>query len=197
MVRFHNRRRLALRRPDKLLVETDGDTMNRHIWKKDDSIFILDHEHLAYTKLQPVPVTIEGLLDFAAQEYGIVIPLADLVHKNTYSTFSEGAIASEYLGIHTVNGFASHHLAFVGEEIDWQIWIDAGAKPIPRKLVIRYKNEDEQAQYEATILHWQETLTLKDSDFVFAPSPGMEKLEPRKILSDDPSTQKSPPRKSP
>ena len=39
-----------------------------------------------------------------------------------------------------------HHLAFEQATIDWQLWIDAGKDPLPRKLVITYKTEDEVPQ---------------------------------------------------
>ena len=59
-----------------------------------------------------------------------------------------------YLGLHDAAGVPCHHLSFEQATIDWQIWIDAGRDPLPRKLVIAYKTEDEVPQYSVTIRKW-------------------------------------------
>ena len=46
-------------------------------------------------------------------------------------------------------------LLFTQENVDWQIWIDAGEKAVPRKIVITYKNEADQPQYEAVLDDWR------------------------------------------
>ena len=40
------------------------------------------------------------------------------------------------VGPSVVGGVKSTHLAFRGAEVDWQIWIENGDKPLPRKYVI-------------------------------------------------------------
>ena len=182
LVRYHNRRRIALRRPGKLISEAFGDTTNRKVWKSGNSVSILDQEHLAYATLSPVPESIEELLEFAAEQYGIIVPLSDILHRRVYETFTLGARTGAYLGLHTVNNFKCHHLAFEGDDLDWQLWIEAGAKPIPRKLVIRYKNVAGQPRYESEIVRWQESLALTDADFVFTAPPGAEELKPSDLL---------------
>ena len=63
-------------------------------------------------------------------------------------------MTGEYLGIHLAAGVPCHHLAFSQEAIDWQIWIDAGPQPLPRKIVISYAGEPGAPQYTATIRRW-------------------------------------------
>ena len=70
-----------------------------------------------------------------------------------------------YLGIHEAAGVPCHHLSFEQATIDWQIWIDAGTDPLPRKLVITYKTEDEVPQYAVTIRKWNLQAKLPDALF--------------------------------
>ena len=70
-----------------------------------------------------------------------------------------------YLGIHEAAGVPCHHLSFEQATIDWQIWIDAGTDPLPRKLVITYKTEDEVPQYAVTIRKWNLQAKLPDTLF--------------------------------
>jgi hypothetical protein len=48
----------------------------------------------------------------------------------------EDVIEAAHIGRGVVDGVECEHLAFRNRETDWQIWIEVGAKPIPRKYVI-------------------------------------------------------------
>ena len=74
-------------------------------------------------------------------------------------------------------GIPCHHLSFQQETIDWQLWIDAGPQPLPRKLVIAYKTEDDVPQYEVTIRKWNLAADVPDALFEFEPPPGAKKVE--------------------
>jgi hypothetical protein len=68
-------------------------------------------------------------------------------------------------------------LSFEQESIDWQLWIDAGEKPLPRKLVIAYKTEDEVPQYSVIMGKWNLNADVPDELFVFEPPEGAERIE--------------------
>ena len=78
-----------------------------------------------------------------------MLPLADFLYADPYAVLMEGVTYGRYLGIHQAAGVACHHLAFSQDTIEWQIWIDAGEKPLPRKLVISYVQEPGEPQYSA------------------------------------------------
>ncbi len=83
-----------------------------------------------------------------------MLPLADLLYSDPYAVLMAGVTYGRYLGIHQAAGVACHHLAFSQATIEWQIWIDAGDKPLPRKLVISYVQEPGEPQYSAVIRRW-------------------------------------------
>ncbi len=70
-----------------------------------------------------------------------------------------------------------HHLAFRQKAVDWQIWIDAGDEPVPRKLVITFKQQAEQPQYTALIHRWDVNPKLGDEMFQFQPPAGVRKVD--------------------
>ena len=56
---------------------------------------------------------------------------------------------------------------FATPETDWQIWIETGARPIPRKYVITSKTLAGAPQYTLRIRDWK-TDAIADADtFVF------------------------------
>jgi hypothetical protein len=85
---------------------------------------------------------------------GTVIPLADFLYADVYTRLMGRVQRGVYLGLHEAAGVLCHHLSFEQATIDWQIWIDAGRDPLPRKLVIAYKTEDEVPQCAVTIRTW-------------------------------------------
>ena len=90
-------------------------------------------------------------------------------------------------GLHQAAGVPCHHLAFSQEDIDWQIWIDAGPQPLPRKIVITYAEEPGAPQYTATIKRWSLDPKFTDELFHFVPPEGATKL-----TGDAPAAASSP-----
>ena len=58
------------------------------------------------------------------------------------------------------------HLAFRGPDTDWQIWIETGVKPVPRKYVITSKTIAGAPQYTLKIREWK-TDANAEADFSF------------------------------
>jgi len=56
-------------------------------------------------------------------------------------------IESANIGKGVIDGIECDHLAFRNIDTDWQIWIEAGARPIPRKYVITSKAVAGAPQY--------------------------------------------------
>src|SRR5262249_41639929 len=134
-VELTNVRRVAVERPSRLAADATGDTLNRAAWYDGKSVTVLDKEHNVYATIEGAP-TIDATLDKLEDEYGVVLPLVDILYGDPYKILMEGVTYGRYLGIHLAAGVACHHLVFAQETIEWQIWIDAGAEPLPRKFMI-------------------------------------------------------------
>ena len=148
-----NLRRVAMRRPDRLVGDAAGDALNRSFWYDGKVFAALDREQNVWTS-GAVPPTVDQALDWVFEQTGTVVPLADFLYADSYARLMEDVQRGVYLGIHEAAGVPCHHLSFEQATIDWQIWIDAGTEPLPRKLVITYKTEDEVPQYSVTIRKW-------------------------------------------
>jgi hypothetical protein len=180
-------RRIAMRRPDRLVGDASGDAVNRSIWYDGKVFSALDKEQNQWAGGE-VPPTVDGALDWVFEQTGTVVPLADFLYSNSYERLMGGVQRGEYLGIHEAAGVPCHHLAFEEATIDWQLWIDAGPDPLPRKLVITYKTEDEVPQYTVTIRKWNLTARLPDALFVFTPPEGATRVDvPALVRPAEPS----------
>ena len=169
-------RRVAMQRPDRLVGDASGDALNRSFWYDGQTFSALDREQHVWAGGE-VPPTIDAALDWVFDQTGTVIPLADFLYADVYDRLMGDVQRGVYLGIHEAAGVPCHHLSFEQATIDWQLWIDAGREPLPRKLVISYKTEDEVPQYSVTIRTWNLDARLPEALFRFTPPEGAKRVE--------------------
>ena len=79
------------------------------------------------------------------------------------------------LGPSVVLGTTCQHYAFRQDDIDWQIWIQKGDNPLPRKLVITTKTDEARPQHTA-VYTWNLAPSFNDAAFTFDPPAGAGKV---------------------
>jgi hypothetical protein len=184
-VLFTNLRRIAVARPNRFAADAEGDSLSRSVWYDGRTVSALDKATFGYATIQ-APGSIDDALDMLVEKYGIDVPLADLFYADPYATLTEEVTYSRYLGIHRAAGVHCHHLVFAQPTIEWQIWIDAGEKPLPRKLAITYVREPGEPQYVATIARWNLSPALDDALFQFAAPEGAQRVDAAALIAQRP-----------
>jgi len=179
-----NLRRIAVERPNHAAADATGDTLNRAAVYDGKTVTVLDKEHNAYAVID-APGTIDTALDKLEDDYGVVLPLADILSRDPYADLMEGATYGRYLGIHQAAGVPCHHLVFSQETIEWQIWIDASDQPLPRKLVITYVNEPGEPKYSAIIRRWSLDPQFPEGLFTFEVPEGAQKIDAKAMTRSD------------
>jgi len=101
-----------------------------------------------------LPATIDQALKKLKEEYNFTPALSDLLFINTFRALTANVQSGSYFGSSKVFGVRCDHLAFVQQNIDWQIWVESGKRPIPRKLVITYKDLPGAPQFIAILRDW-------------------------------------------
>jgi len=186
MARVFYRAAASVRRPDGLFAETAGDDHNKRFYYDGRTLAILDRDKNVYASA-PAPASIDGLLDTMADRYAAVIPVGDLLYANAYEALACEAKQGRYVGSAKVGEHACHHLAFRGEAVDWEIWVQQGDQPLPRKLLLTYKNRPGWPRYGATITGWTLDAPLSDEMFVFTPPLATERIEMLAVRPEPPA----------
>lgn len=186
-LQFSHRRSLTVSRPDKIHINTTGDLVNREVWKDGKTVTIHDHDHNVYVQIDD-PGTIDDMLDLMLERYGVSFPLADFLSADPYKVLMQEVRTGDYIGLHNVDDRKCHHLAFTQEEIDWQLWIDDGDIPAPRKMVITYKLLPGQPQYSFTVKGSPRYSEVSEARFQFVRRAGMEKIEFAPITDESPGS---------
>jgi hypothetical protein len=123
-----------------------------------------------------VPGTIDQLIDKLRHEMGVELPAADLLLSNSYEALTANVIEANYIGHGVIDGVDCHHLAFRTPETDWQIWIELGDRPMPRKYVITSKTMAAAPQYTLRIKSWNADASGDASAFSFSPPGDAKKV---------------------
>ena len=157
-----------VQRPDKVRINAAGDLENKQFFFDGQNITLYDRNQNHYAIIK-APGTIDTAMAKANKEYGLRVSLVDLAESNTCALMQKGVKHALYVGEGLVRGVKCHHLAFDKDNIQWQIWIEAGEKPLIRKLLITQKKLLGSPQWTAYLTDWDFSPRLKDSLFVFTP----------------------------
>ena len=134
-VQFAGEINFAVQRPDELAIDFNSDLGGKQLWYQKDTLTVLDRPHNMYAELK-VPDAIDEMLDRVAEMHNLRLPLSNLAYSNPCQRLRKQILFGTYVGVNDVNGMACDHLAFSSRNIDFQLWLNRSARPIPRKIVI-------------------------------------------------------------
>ena len=125
--------------------------------------------------------TLGELVERLQERYAVEVPLADLFVWGTPAAPLDKIESAMNAGQDFIGDDLCDHYALRQGIVDWQIWITAGAKPLPRKIVVTSRADDARPQ-SVSLLSWNLKPTFTDAVFRFTPPAGAKAIEilPRK-----------------
>jgi hypothetical protein len=175
-VQFTSSGKLQLTRPDKLRISRTGGYADVQLVYDGKTVSIYGNNAKAYVQTD-LAGTIDQLVDLIQAKSGAAMPGTDLLLSNAYDELMSNVILARHIGQGVIDGVECEHLAFRGSDTDWQIWIESGARPVPRKYVITSKTLAGAPQYTLRIKDWK-TDAVADADaFVFKPPADATKVD--------------------
>ena len=159
-------------RPDKLRVDSKGDTRNRSFYLKDGLFTMIDHGEGYYGQLK-TPKTIDGALDLIFEKYGIRAPLASLIYSDMDKRVKFKR--SKYFGTVDVAGVECDYVAFKSRVREVHVWITTGDTP----QIINYSIIDTTMEGNPRIntsISWNTNPKISDSDFIFKAPKGATQI---------------------
>jgi len=175
-IQFTDHLEVALRRPNKLWVDTRGDLFKKRLWYNGKTVTIMSYLDGFYTTTK-VPSKLDAMLDEMMDAYGVTNPVIDFIVSNPYDVLLADVTSAVYVGLHPVDGTLCNHLAFTKENVDWQIWIEDGSRHVPRKFVVTYKLEPGSPQDVVIMDDWDFSIKHPDHLFEFRPPQGAREIE--------------------
>ena len=167
---------VTLKRPDKIHATRSGGFVDTETVFDGKTLTLLGKNAKKYSQLE-VPGTIDHLIDELRDKYNRPLPAADLLGSDAYSALIEDVYDSKDLGSGVIHGAECDFLAFRKDEVDWQIWIAQGDRPLPCKFVVTSRLVGQQPQYSVEFRNWKSGNEVAADDFAFKNSMNAEKIE--------------------
>lgn len=172
-VQFTGNAEYKVRRPNGFVITTSNTTGTDESTREfyyDGKTFTIFSPRTGFYSRASAPPTIREVLKKASEKYDIQMPLADLFRWGTESDRSDRLDSGVVVGPSKVNGQDADQYAFREGNIDWDIWIARGDKPLPVKAVLTTTSDPAKPEFTA-LLHWNTDAKFPEDIFAFKPPP--------------------------
>jgi hypothetical protein len=167
---------VTVQRPNHLRSDRRGEKANVSLYYDGKSVTIYGQRLNMYA-MAAAPPTLDAAIDFTRKQLNLEAPAADLLYADPYRILMEDVVSGTYVGEAVVDGAKCHHLAFRGNETDWQVWVEDGARPLPRRYVIVSKKVTGTPEFQVELREWNLSPSVTPEMFVFTPPPNSERID--------------------
>lgn len=166
---------LDVQRPNKLRALMHSARSERRLYYDGQTVTVFTPA-LKYYSTVEFSGTLGDLIQRLQERYALEVPLSDLFLWGTPAAPLDRIQSAMNAGQDFVGGDLCDHYAFRQANADWQIWIMAGNKPLPRKVVITNRGDEARPQ-SVSLIDWNLKPGFKDSVFKFTPPKGASRIE--------------------
>jgi hypothetical protein len=177
-VEFGEIRKVTVNRPDDLRIEVERSDGEKSL------VFFNGKDLTVYTPDKNIYATIskEGTLDqviqYAVEDLKIKVPLAMMLLSTLPSEVDKLVVSADYVETTAITDVPCDHLAVRTDRgVDFQVWVAQGSEPLPRRIVITYKDETGQPQFWADLSSWNLAPEISDTFFTFTPPAGADRIQ--------------------
>jgi hypothetical protein len=167
---------VAVQRPNRFRSHRRGEVADASLYYDGDSLTI-HGKRLNFYAQAPAPPTLDRAIDFAREQLDMEAPAADMIYSEPYEILMEDVVSGRYVGTAEIDGRTCHHLAYRGREVDWQLWIADGDRPLPCRYVIVTKNVKAAPEFGVEFRRWNTRPELSAEAFEFRPPQGAKRIE--------------------
>jgi hypothetical protein len=175
-IQFTSAARATVQRPNKLHAARVGDVVSQSFYYDGRTLTLVNPDDGVYATVA-APDTLDEMIDFARDSLDVIAPAGDLIATDAYTRLMEDTSSGFVVGKSFVDGVRCDHLAFRGYGVDWQIWIEDGARPLPRKYVVTTLALGGAPQFEISMRNWTLTPDVRARQFEFTPPAGARQIE--------------------
>lgn len=175
-IEFGEQRRILLQRPDRVRVEierSDGDHGLLLFDGKEVTAFKAAEN--VYSRVEK-PGTVDEAVVFLVRDLQMIIPLARMLLTTFPQELEKQLAEVSYVEENRLFDVPTNHLAARSADVDLQVWITKGEQPLPRRVVLTYRNAPGQPQFRADLSDWNLAPKVEADSFVFSPPVGAEQV---------------------
>jgi len=173
--------------PDKLRAFVRSDRVWRDFYY-DGKTLTQVAPRMNYYASVPASGTVGSVLKKMLDDYDIDMPLGDLFTWGTTEDSINNLTSAVLVGPAYIDGVECDHFALRQEGVDWQLWVQKGEQPLPRKMVITTTDEAQQPQYTAN-LSWYTSIRPRPNEFTYTPGKGAVRITQVPVNAPQPAAK--------
>jgi hypothetical protein len=163
-IEFSELRIVTVGHPDRLCIEVERSDGQKDLVifdGMDMTIFTANHSIYATTSRQG---TLNQAIKYALDDLKIRMPLALMFLSTLPGELDNLGVSADYVEKTTITDVACDHLAVrTAGGVDFQVWVAQGGEPLPRRIVITYKDQNGQPQFCADLFNWNLAPDVSDA----------------------------------
>lgn len=167
---------MYVRRPNRVKATVRGELRDQDVYYDGKTVTLFTPDANTYASIEQVP-DIDSAVSHAVRGLALRAPLGRLLSSDFYQVLRKNAVSGRYLGVEQVDGLTCRRVAVTTPELDWQLWVEEGVKPLPRKLVAKYRGVAASPGFTSLLTDWDTAASLPDSLFQFVPPSGASKVD--------------------
>jgi hypothetical protein len=175
-IEFGEKRRVLIQQPDRLRVDverSDGDKGFVLFDGKEITAFKADDN--VYASVGK-PGSVNDAVIYMVRDLQMIMPLARMFLTTFPEDLKKKITSVAYVEENNLFDVPTDHLAARSSDVDLQIWISQGNPPLPRRVILTYKNAPGQPQFWADFSDWDLSPKVAADSFSFKPPTGSEKI---------------------
>lgn len=175
-IEFGEKRVVLLQRPDRLRVEHERSDGEQGLLLFDGrQIIAFNANDNVYTRIVKTG-TVDDILVYLVRDMQMTLPLARMLHTGFPQQLESRITAIIYVEENSLFDVATDHLAIRSEDVDMQLWVAQGDRPLPRRVILTYKNAPGQPQFRADLTEWSLSPAVAAASFTFTPPADAEQI---------------------
>jgi hypothetical protein len=173
-VQFAKKVDLVVDRPGHFRMQVKGDQHER-LLVYDGKTFSIFAPRTKYYATVAAPPNIAELAKKLEDDFDLELPLVDLFRWGTGDALTSDITAAKNIGPSDCDGLTCQHYTFRQAGLDWQVWIQKGEFPLPRKIVLTTLTDEARPQYTA-VYNWNLAPSFDQEAFAFVPPADAKKI---------------------
>ncbi len=169
---------ITIERPNRLHAVRKGAAGIAEIFLDGKKLFLYGKSANVYLQLDAA--TIDAAVN-AVHKLGFDAPGADFLAAKPLDSSTTDTISGTHVGMTFVDGVEVHQLAFRGKDVDWQLWVTTGDKPLPVRYVVTTKWFTGSPQYTLDMRKWNTAPQTDAARFSFVPPAAARMLDPASV----------------
>lgn len=174
---------IAAARPNRVSVNLTKGMNGLTVVSDGKQIFVYIPMFKKYT-VEEAPATLNEMFSEGAGSMLSSVFASTFMLDDPYGEMMSGVTSGSYVDTEEIDGAPCHHLKYTQEEFDWEMWVDAGERPLVRRVVPDYAKRIAESgmpgmkmSFVVNYTQWEINPEIPDSAFTFTAPEGAEKVD--------------------